>query len=213
MNNFNSSLGKLLRDAAEYLNAGQKDSARAVLQEALDLDRNNLATWELLWRAAYTDDEELFSLKRILSIDPKHAAAKSRMSALQPAGLRKSDSQPISRPITSRRPASHKRRQQASILLLLLGGLVAAICVSVTGLALYRGGYIPFGFSSNMTATAMAARNASCQALIDRTIQASDSFCGDTASNTACYGNNTLRAELEANTTRRFSERTHVSRS
>jgi hypothetical protein len=88
-----------------------------------------------------------------------------------------------------------------------LGGLVAVVCVSITGLALYRGGYIPFGFSSNMTATAMAERNASCQALIDRTIQASDNFCSDSASNTACYGNNTLRAELEANTTRRFSER------
>jgi hypothetical protein len=43
--------------------------------------------------------------------------------------------------------------------------------------------------------------------LIDRTIQASDSFCGDTTSNTACYGNNTLKAELEANASQRFSER------
>src|SRR5215204_288858 len=206
MNNLESSLSKLLRDAAEYLNAGQKAAARDVLQEALSLDRNNLATWELLWRAAYNVEEELFSLKRILSINPKHAAAKDRMSALQPAGVRM-DSQPISRPITSRRPASRKRRQQASTLLLLLGGLVAVVCISITGLALYRGGYIPFGFSSNMTATAMADRNASCQALIDRTIQASDNFCADTASNTACYGNNTLRAELGANTTRRFAER------
>jgi len=91
--------------------------------------------------------------------------------------------------------------------LLLLGAFVAVVCVSITGLALYRGGYIPFLFSSNLTATAMAARNASCQALIDRTIQASDSFCNNISSNTACYGNNTLRADLVPHSSQRFSER------
>jgi hypothetical protein len=75
------------------------------------------------------------------------------------------------------------------------------------GLALYRGGYIPFLFSSNSTATAMAERNAACQALIDRTIQASDNYCNSTGSNTACYGNNTLRAELAPSAAQRFSER------
>src|SRR6185436_7079511 len=55
--------------------------------------------------------------------------------------------------------------------------------------------------------TAMAERNASCQALIDRTIQASDNFCSNTDSNTACYGNNTLRADLAPNAAHRFSER------
>jgi len=208
MNNFDfeSSLDGLLRDAAEHLNAGRKDEAREVLQEALVLDRNNLATWELLWRAAYTPEEELFSVKRILSIDPKHAAAKKRLAALQSAGVRRSDSQPLSR-TPSRRPASRKRRQQASTLLLLLGSFIFVVCVGITGFALYRGGYVPFGFSSNLTATALAARNASCQALIDRTIQASDSYCGETASNTACYGNNTLRADLAPNASQRFSER------
>jgi len=206
MNNFDRSLGELLRDAAEHLKADRKDAAREVLREALDLDRNNLATWELLWHAAYNIEEEAFSLKRILSIDPRHVAAKKRLSALQPAGVKKSNSQPLPRP-AARRPASRMKRQQASTLLLLLGALISIVCVGVTGLALYRGGYIPFGFSSNLTATAMAARNASCQELIDRTIQASDNFCGNTTSNTACYGNNTLRAELGPNAAKRFSER------
>ena len=208
MNNFDSSLDGLLQAASEHLNAGRKKEARKVLREALDMDRNNLATWELLWRAAYSIDEEVFSLKRILSINPKHAAARQRLAVLQPAGVKKSNSQPLSR--TSPKRPSRKRRQQASTLLLLLGALVAVVCVSITGFALYRGGYVPFGLSSNLTATALAERNASCQALIDRTIQASDSFCGDTTSNTACYGNNTLKAELAPNAARRFSERGDV---
>src|SRR5260221_11080900 len=53
----------------------------------------------------------------------------------------------------------------------------------------------------------MAEKNASCQALIDRTIQASDNYCNGTSSNTACYGNNTLRADLVPNAAQRFSER------
>jgi len=206
MNNFDSSLGKLLHDAAEHLKAGRKDAAREVLQEALSLNRNNLATWELLWRAAYNLEEELFSLKRILRIDPQHAAARKRLAVLQPAGAKTGDSQPLAHP-TSKRPASRRKRQQGGILLLLLGALLSVVCVSIMGLALYRGGYIPSVFTSNLTVTAMAERNASCQVLIDRTIQASDSFCNDTTSNTACYGNNTLKAELAPNADQRFSER------
>ncbi len=206
MNRFETSLSKLLREAAQHLDAGRKDAARDVLREALDLDRNNLTTWELLWRAAYNPDEELSSVKHILKIDPHHAAAKKRLLELQPDGLKKSNSQPLSRK-SSKRPASRKRRQQASTLLLLLGALILIVCVSITGLALYRGGYIPFLFSSNLTATAMAEKNASCQALIDRTIQASDNYCNGTSSNTACYGNNTLKADLVPNAAQRFSER------
>lgn len=205
MNNFDNSQDRLLHDAEQHLNDGRKDLAREVLREALALDSNNIKTWELLWRAAYTTEEEIFSLKRILSIDPKHAAARKRLSVLQPAAVKKSNSQPLSR-TSPRRPASRRRRQQASILLLLLGVLVSVVCVSITGFALYRGGYVPFLFS-NLTATALAERNASCQALIDRTIQASDRFCSETTSNTACYGNNTLKAELAPNAARRFSER------
>jgi hypothetical protein len=206
MNNFGSSLESILQEAAEHLDAGRKKEARKLLREALDLDRDNLETWELLWRAAYDMDEEIASLKHILRIDPKHAAARQRMAILQPEASLRSDSQPLAHSST-RRPSSRRRRQQASALLLLLGGLLAVICVSITGFALYRGGYVPFLFSSNLTATALAERNAACQVLIDRTIQASESFCDNTTTNTACYGNNTLRAELAPNANQRFSER------
>ena len=206
MNNFGNSLDSILQEAADHLDAGRKKEARKLLREALDLDRNNLESWELLWRAAYNMDEEITSLKHILRIDPKHAAARQRLAVLQPEGSLRSDSQPLSH-TSPRRPGSRRRRQQASTLLLLLGGLVVVICVSITGFALYRGGYVPFLFSSNLTATALAERNVACQALIDRTIQASESFCSDTTTNTACYGNNTIRAELAPNASRRFSER------
>ena len=201
-NDYETSLDGLLRQASELLATGQKDEAREILNQALALDRNNLATWELLWKAAYTEKEELSSVRHILKIDPKHAAAKKRMSQLRRMGVTQSESQP--RP---RRVARRQTRQQANVLLLMLGAVVLILCVSVTGLALYRGGFLPIGFASNLTATALAQRSASCQALIDRTIQASQNYCNETASNTACYGNNTLRAELVPNTNRRFSER------
>ena len=207
MNNFGTSLNKLLKDATELLNAGRKNEARELLREALDLDRNNLTTWELLWRAANDSEEELISLKRILRINPNHVAARRRLAELQPAGLNKSDSQPLSRKTAPRATSRRNRQQAGTWLLLFIGGLVAVLCVTITGLALYRGRYIPFLFSSGLTATAMAEKNASCQALIDRTIQASANYCGDTASNTACYGNNKLKAELVPNVTQRFSER------
>ena len=211
MNNFNSSLDTLLRTAAEYLKAGQKQEARDVLRDALAMDRNNLATWELLWRAAYNLEEEVFSLKRILAINPRHAAAKKRFAELQPmgGGPKKGDSQPLSRRST-KRPAAPANNRQTTSLLLLLGFLVSIVCLSVAAFALLRGGYVPFASLSNRTATAVAEKNASCQMLIEKAIQASGSYCGSTNSNTACYGNNTLSAELAPNAAQRFSERGDV---
>ena len=206
MNFFESSLDKLQNEAANLLKAGRKDEAREVLRQALELDRGNLPTWELLWHAAYTKEEELSSVKHILQIDPRHVAAKKRMGELQAAGVKKSNSQPLPR-TSAKRPTSRRNRQQASTLLLLLGGFILVLCVGITGLALIRGGYVPFLFASNLTATAISERNASCQMLIDRTIQASDNFCDKTSSNSACYGNNTLRADLVPDAAQRFSER------
>lgn len=108
---------------------------------------------------------------------------------------------------TSRRSRSRRKRQGASFLYLILGAFIAFICVSVTGFALYRGGFVPFGLSSSLTATAIARNSASCQALIDLAIQSSGSYCGETSSNNVCYGNTTIKAELVPGATERFSER------
>ena len=195
MNNFGDPLDSKLRDAADLLKAGQKKEARKVLREALDMDRNNLATWELLWRATYNVKEELHCLNRILAIDPNHAAAKRRLAAIR------SDS-----PRSPKRSSSRRKRQESLLLLLFLGSLVSIVCVGVAGFALMRGGYIPFSFSG-LTATAVSQKNASCQVLIDKAIQASGDYCGNTTSNKACYGNTTIKADLVPDSTQRFSER------
>src|SRR5687767_8078205 len=102
---------------------------------------------------------------------------------------------------------SSRRKRQESIFVLLFGAFLSFICVGIVGFALYLGGYNPFVLPFNLTATALAQRNASCQVLINKAIQSSDSFCGETNSNNVCYGNTTIRAELAPGTTRRFSER------
>jgi hypothetical protein len=105
---------------------------------------------------------------------------------------------------------SSRRKRQESILIVLLGVLLSFICVSLTGFALYLGGYNPLVFPFQLTATALSARNASCQVLIDQAIQASGNSCGETDSNNVCYGNMTIQAELVPNATRRFSQRGDV---
>lgn len=195
MDDFGNSLGAKLRNAADLLDSGQKKEARRLLREALDMDRNNLATWELLWRATYTVKEEMHCLNRILAIDPNHSAARQRLNTL------KSSSHP-----SLKRSPSRRKRQESILLLLLLGSIVSVVCIGVAGFALLRGGYIPFVLP-NRTATFVAENNASCQALIDKAIQASDDFCGNTGSNNACYGNTTLKADLVPDSTKRFSER------
>lgn len=194
MNGFGKSLDDKLRDAAEFLRKGQKRNARRALREALAMDRGSLTAWELLWRAAYNEKEELYCLNRILEINPDHSAARRRLDALHSGG-------------SPRRSASRRKRQEALVLLLFLGSVIAVLCVGVTAFALLRGGYISLPVTSDLTATAIAQKNASCQALIDRAIQASGNYCGDTDSNNVCYGNTTIKAELAPDTNRRFSER------
>ena len=167
MNKSGSPLNQKLQDATTYLEAGQKKEARQVLREALSLDRKNLKTWELLWQAAYNEEEELRCVKRILAIKPNHKEAKQRLALLQSTtgtDTFSSDNssfytEPKSRPQirkTSKRTSFRRRKQQSNFLLLFLGMLVSVICVSVTGFALYRGGYIPLGAPSALTATALA---------------------------------------------------------
>jgi hypothetical protein len=100
----------------------------------------------------------------------------------------------------------HRKRQEA-VFIVLLGAFLSFVCVSVAGFALYLGGFNPLIFPFQLTATAFAERNASCQVLIDKAIESSGSYCGETGSNNVCYGNTTIKAELAPNATRRFSER------
>ncbi|MDQ3004265.1 MAG: hypothetical protein M3R47_02605 [Chloroflexota bacterium] len=105
-----------------------------------------------------------------------------------------------------KRSASRRKRQE-SIFVLLFGVFLSFICVGIVGFTLYLGGYNPFVLPFNLTATALSQRNASCQVLINKAIQSSDSYCGETNSNNVCYGNTTIQAELAPGATQRFSER------
>lgn len=102
---------------------------------------------------------------------------------------------------------SSRRKRQESIFVLLFGAFLSFMCVGIAGAALYLGGFNPFILPFSLTATALAQRNASCQILIDKAIQSSDSYCGETGSNNVCYGNTTIQAELAPGVTQRFSER------
>ncbi|HMD82658.1 MAG TPA: hypothetical protein VKE92_15185, partial [Anaerolineales bacterium] len=102
---------------------------------------------------------------------------------------------------------SSRRKRQESIFVLLFGAFLSFLCVGIVGFALFLGGFNPFILPFNLTATALAQRNASCQVLIEKAIQSSGSFCDDTDSNNVCYGNTTIQAELAPGATQRFSER------
>ena len=102
---------------------------------------------------------------------------------------------------------SSRRKRQESIFVLLFGAFLSFLCVGIVGFALFLGGFNPFILPFNLTATALAQRNASCQVLIEKAIQSSGNFCDETDSNNVCYGNTTIQAELAPGATQRFSER------
>ena len=104
------------------------------------------------------------------------------------------------------RPRRGKNRQ-LDIFLFWFFLLFPTVCLGSCGFVLYSTGYLAPLFSVNLTATAFAQKNSGCQALIQKAIQASDSFCDRIDSNSACYGNNTINADLEPGTTQKFSER------
>jgi hypothetical protein len=102
---------------------------------------------------------------------------------------------------------SSRRKKQEAIFIVLLGAALTFLCAASVGFALYLGGFNPLVFPFQLTATAISQKNASCQALIDRAIQASGDYCSETDSNNICYGNTTIKAELAPNATSRFAER------
>lgn len=109
---------------------------------------------------------------------------------------------------TSRTPARRRKRSRLSDLLLFLFLLLfPTVSAGALGAVLFRAGYVPSFISANLTATSVAKKNAGCQALIERAMQASESSCRSIGSNTACYGNQTIDAVLAPDTLQQFSQR------
>ncbi|HET7143337.1 MAG TPA: hypothetical protein VFI68_04880, partial [Anaerolineales bacterium] len=111
-------------------------------------------------------------------------------------------------PSSPGRPSPRRgKKRRSDLLLFLFFLLLPTVCAGVLGFVFYRAGYIPGLFSSGLTATVVAQNNASCQALIEKAMETSNSYCSQIGSNKACYGNNTIKADLAPGTTETFSTR------
>ncbi len=101
-------------------------------------------------------------------------------------------------------PPKRRKKGGANVLLILLFFLFSIGCLAVLGYVVYNAGYGSISVSANQTATVVAQQNASCQAIIEKAMQVSNSFCDQIGSNKACYGNNTIKADLVAGATEKF---------
>ena len=110
-------------------------------------------------------------------------------------------------PPSGRTPSRRSKNRQIDLLLFWFFLLFPTVCAGSCGFVLYSTGFIPPLFPVSLTATAFAQKNTNCQALIEKAMQASDSFCSQIDSNKACYGNSTINADLEPGTTQKFSAR------
>jgi hypothetical protein len=111
-------------------------------------------------------------------------------------------------PTLSSKPSPRRsKNRQLDLLLFWFFLLFPTLCAGSCGFALYSTGYLSPLFPASLTATAFAQKDTDCQVLIEKAIQASDSFCSQIGSNKACYGNNTINADLKPGTTQKFTER------
>ena len=108
----------------------------------------------------------------------------------------------------SNQPKRKKQGNLSNALIFLLSMSLPIICGCVLGTLSYQAGYLDtILFSTSLTSTAVAEKNASCQLLIQKAMVASADYCNEVASNEACYGNNTLSADLAPGATDRFIQR------
>ncbi|MEW6093842.1 MAG: hypothetical protein AB1531_07760 [Chloroflexota bacterium] len=211
-----------LQEAARFIKAGQKNQARQLLRDILISDYDCLKAWELLVYATYNIKEEAYCLERILALRPDHPWARQLLDAInQPAQTKQAvqeDKTPLpkSEPSTAkstpapspaqqmRPPKTQPRRSRMAPLLL---GMAIICSVSVLGFFLFVTG-LPLSMASvQQTRTAIANRQVVCHELIQRALEASEDYCNRIDSNSVCYGNYTILAELIPDAALRFSER------
>jgi hypothetical protein len=169
-----------------------------------------------------TIKEETYCLERILAIRPDHPWARQLQDAInQPAQTKQVVQEekaplPKSEPLTAktapkpssgqqmRPPKTQQRRTKMAPLLL---GMVIICGISVLGFFLFVTG-LPLSMASvQQTRTAIANRQVACHELIQRALEASEEYCNQIDSNSVCYGNYTILAELIPDAALRFSER------
>ncbi|MGD0879136.1 MAG: hypothetical protein ABSA01_13460, partial [Anaerolineales bacterium] len=213
-----------LSQAAGFIKSGKQDDARLLLREVLMADQNNLLAWELLFHVATNQEEKAFCLKTILALRPDHPWARQQLAELtSPAVLATqvlSDANPpLPGPAPLRTPPGsgggtpqepQKKKKPARYLLVAAIVFVALVCVGMVGIVVARVDYLYRNSQADLAATALAASDKNCQALIQQAVKASGSSCQQIGSNKVCYGNNVLQADLNPSTSERFTQRGDV---
>jgi hypothetical protein len=204
MFSFNQGMDQI-NAASDAIMAGNVKEARLILREVLNLDKHNLAAWELLYKASYNDQERDICLKRILLLEPNHAWARQKLHDLKTTAqetdvvFTASGSNP-----SSSSPQRNKKRNRSLVPILgVIIGVFSIFCIAM-GLVVF---FNTRGQSANLTRTEVAANFARCQMLIDQALVASGDSCGKVGSNQACYGNNTVRAKLVPGASKPFDKR------
>jgi hypothetical protein len=95
-----------------------------------------------------------------------------------------------------------KRQYSLAPITTLVIGLLGVLFIGFSGVNLFRNTNLP---SATVTA------QTSCQSLIDRAILFTNNYCNQIGTNKACYGNSTIRAQMVANSSQRFSQRGDVA--
>jgi hypothetical protein len=78
-------INKLLKQGMAAAKAGEKDAARQLFEQVIELDKNNVRAW--LWMAATVDEVEKrrVCLNNVLYLDPENQQAKRQLAALDAA--------------------------------------------------------------------------------------------------------------------------------
>lgn len=85
------SVRKQLVAAYEFVKAGQKKDARAILVPIVKVDRSNADAWWLLANAMEKDEDVRQALKQVLRLKPGHTAAKKMLAALDDSAAQIAD--------------------------------------------------------------------------------------------------------------------------
>jgi hypothetical protein len=194
------------------------------LGEVLMNNQDNLLAWELLFHVAHSPEEQTFCLRTILRLRPDHPWARQQLAALTTPAVVATQvlseaNPPRPGPAPLRTPPGsgggtpkipQKRKKPARFLLIAAIVFVALVCVGMVGIVVARVDYLYSTSRADLAATALAASDKNCQALIQQAVQASGSSCQQIGSNKVCYGNNILKADLNPSSSERFTQRGDV---
>ncbi|MGD0611652.1 MAG: hypothetical protein ABSB41_09060 [Anaerolineales bacterium] len=223
MSSFDNPAEGKLRQAAEFIRIGRQKEARQLLREVLVADRNNLTAWELLFNVAHNNEEKTFCLKAILTLRPDHPWARQQLTEINPAAAASPEASTQANPPLHETaptqpaplpggvvPEEPEKRNSSRFFVAAAVIIFGLLCVGLVIIAVARFGVLSRTSSPALTATALAAHDQDCQALIQQAVQASGSSCQQIGSNKVCYGNDTIQADLIPSASERFVQRGDV---